>query len=109
MKLSRGTVWPPEVRAHVYTHQHACIGPLAAMPGRCDTGDELDHIRASGAVGMKSKSIATNGARLCHWHHAMKTDAGKTWRPRLLDVVRSLFRDCAACSEEWAREWEAAA
>ena len=106
---SRGTVWPTEVRAHVHTHQSKCVGPLAGMPGACDSGDELDHVRASGGIGMKSKSIATNGARLCNWHHRLKTEAGKTWRPRLIDVIHSLIRDCAQCQEEWAREWAVAA
>ena len=109
LKPSRGTVWPPAVREHVIDHQLGCIGPLAGMPGACGFGIEMDHVRASHATGMKSKSIATNAARLCNWHHWLKTHHGKTWRPRLLDVIRSLIRDCAACQEEWAREWAVAA
>jgi len=97
---SRGTVWPPEVRAHVREHQSGCIGPLAGMLGHCDQGIELDHIRASHGTGMKSDSIATNAAQLCGWHHRMKTDGGKTWRPRLIDVVRSLTRGCDECEAE---------
>lgn len=109
MKPSRGTVWPTEVRAHVHTHQPLCVGPLAGMYGPCEGSIELDHIRASGGIGLKSKSIATNAASMCSAHHSMKTNEGKRWRPRLIDVVRALFGDCAQCQEEWAREWAVAA
>lgn len=101
LHASRGTTWPPEVRAHVRAHYAGCIGPLAGMPGRCDGVLELDHVRASHAVGMKSDSIATNAAPLCGWHHHLKTLHGKEWRPRLLDVLRSLTRGCASCEAEW--------
>jgi hypothetical protein len=30
----------------------------------------------------------------------MKTNAGKTWRPRLLDVVARLASECAQCQRE---------
>lgn len=102
---SRGTVWPAHVREHVYTHQRVCIGPLAEMDGMCDRYDDLDHLRASGAVGMKSKSIAVNGARLCGLHHREKTMRGKTWRPRLLGVIAILHGRCAECREEQMREY----
>lgn len=100
MKPSRGTVWPPDVKAHVRIHQSDCIGPLAGMPGECGGQSEDDHIRASGGIGMKSLSIATNDARLCSWHHRLKTNHGKTWRPRLIDINRALSRNCADCEKE---------
>jgi hypothetical protein len=100
LKQSRGTVWPADVREHIATHQPYCIGPLAGMPGECVGASELDHIRASHGTGMKSDSIATNGARLCSWHHYLKGQAGKIWRPRLITVVRSLFRGCERCETE---------
>jgi hypothetical protein len=71
------------------------------MPGECVGQSELDHVRGSGGLSMKSLSIATNGARLCNGtHHPMKTNAGKTWRPRLLDVVARLASECAQCQRE---------
>ncbi len=100
MKQSRGTVWPTEVRAHVATHQPLCIGPLAGMLGDCAGTSELDHVRAAHGTSMKSDSIATNAARLCGVHHRVKTNAGKTWRPRLITVVRALFRGCERCEAE---------
>ena len=100
LRASRGTVWPTDVREHIATHQHGCIGPLAGMPGECMGRAELDHVRPSGGIGMKSDSIAVNGARLCTWHHRLRTDAGKTWRPRVLSVVSLLHAECASCQRE---------
>lgn len=102
LRPSRGTVWPPEVKAHIRTHQTGCIGPLAGMLGRCEGGIEDDHIRASHGIGMKSDSIAVNAARLCGIHHRVKTERGKLWRPRLITVVRALYRaaSCEACEAE---------
>jgi hypothetical protein len=100
MRKSIGTRWPPEVRAHVSAHQTTCLGTIAGMPGRCEGGLELDHIRASGGIGMKSDSIATNAARLCGAHHRLKTREGRTWRPHLLDALAILIRGCAECEAE---------
>lgn len=106
MKASAGTRWPTEVREHVAEHQRQCLGPLAGMPGDCAGVPELDHVRAGG-TGMKSKSIATNGASLCSWHHRLKTNQGKTYRPRLLSVIARLHGECAACQRESIVEWGA--
>lgn len=100
LKPSRGTVWPTAVRAHVASHQPPCIGNLAGMFGECLGSSELDHVRASHGTGMKSDSIATNAARLCTYHHWLKGQAGKTWRPRLLTVIGQLHGECAACQRE---------
>lgn len=99
MKPSAGTRWPPEVREHVATHQPPCIGNLAGMPGECMGGSELDHVRAGG-TGMKSESIAVNAARLCAWHHSLKTREGRTYRPRLLAVIGRLAAECSDCQRE---------
>lgn len=105
LKPSRGTEWPSSVRAHVATHQRVCLGPLAGMPGTCVGEKELDHVRASGGMGMKSKSIAVNAARLCASHHRLKHDEGKTWRPRLLSVIGALHGDCPECQAENLAEY----
>ena len=76
LQPSRGTVWPPEVREHVAEHQRVCLGPLAGMPGECRGAAELDHVRASGGLGMKSASVAVNAAWLCNWHHWLKGQRG---------------------------------
>lgn len=100
MKPSSGTRWSPEVRAHVSAHQTTCLGILAGMPGPCEGSLELDHIRASGGMGMKSDSIATNAARLCGKHHRLKTERSKFWRPHLLDALAILIRGCSDCETE---------
>lgn len=105
MKPSAGTRWPPAVLAHVRTHQSGCAGAAAGMPGDCLGAREADHVRASGGVGMKSKSIATNCALTCSWHHSLKTREGKTWRPRLLAVIARLHGECADCQREAIVEW----
>ena len=71
------------------------------MPGTCAGQSENDHVRASGGISMKSDSIATNCARLCNGtHHPMKTNEGKRWRPRLLEVIADLHGECAECQRE---------
>lgn len=104
LATSAGTRWPTAVRQHVHEHQPSCIGPLAGMPGDCMGSLELDHVR-SGGMGMKSKSVATNAARLCVWHHSVKTRFGKTWRPRLLTVIGRRHAECAPCQRESIELW----
>lgn len=105
MKPSQGTVWPKDVREHIEHHQKSCVGALAGMPEMCDRYVELDHIRASGGIGMKSKSIATNGARTCSLHHRLKTNNGKVWRPRFIEIINALAAGCESCEAESLREW----
>lgn len=100
LRPSSGTGWPPEVRAHVASHQPSCLGPRLAMPGDCLGESQLDHVRASGGIGMKSASIATNAARLCAWHHSIKTREGRTYRPLLLGAIAELAASCASCQRE---------
>jgi hypothetical protein len=97
---SRGTLWPPEVRKHVATHQPLCLGAYVDMPGDCAGASELDHVRASHGTGMKSDSIAVNGAQLCYVHHRLKTEQGKTWRPPLIQAIARLHGECARCQRE---------
>jgi hypothetical protein len=105
MKPSSGTTWSRDVRAHVATHYHGCIGPLVGMLGSCVGGIELDHIRASHGTGMKSDSIAPNAAPLCAGHHAIKTKAGRTWRPLLIALVQEAIRGCEACEAEYTKHY----
>jgi hypothetical protein len=87
MRKSIGTTWPPEVRAAIEARDPWCVGPLVGMPGECYGTPEIDHVRASHGIGMKSRSTVDNGVRLCGGHHRLKTNAGKTWRPVLLDYL----------------------
>ena len=87
LKPSQGTQWPPEVRQAAWDRDHGCVGPRVGMPDVCLGAVELDHVRASGGIGMKSRSTLDNAASLCGRHHRLKTDNGKTWRPPLLDYI----------------------
>lgn len=104
LKPSSGTRWPTAVREHIASHQPPCVGPLLGMPGYCSGGGEIDHVR-TGGTGLKSKSVATNGIRACSWHHRVKTEHGKEWRPKFLQLIARLHGECAACQRESITEW----
>jgi hypothetical protein len=57
------------------------------MPDVCLGAVQLDHVRASGALGAKSASTLDNAASLCIRHHDQKTREGRRWRPVLLDWI----------------------
>lgn len=96
LRAGRGTQFPPEVVAQAMALHGGCIGPLVGMPGACDGPIDPDHIRASGALGKKSRSTLDNLAPLCRFeHHRLKTREGRTWRPLLIEAVeRALSGDC---------------
>ena len=99
IKPSRGTVWPPDVVEAARRLHGPCMGPAVVMPGPCEGSSEPDHIRASGAIGKKSRSTLDNCAPLCSIHHRLKTREGRTWRPKLIELVdlrlaRALEVDC---------------
>lgn len=87
MKPSRGTVIPAELRIEVLTRDGGCVGPRVGMPGPCQGALELDHVRASHAMGRKSETTAANLVTACGAHHRTKTEAGRTWRPLLLEYL----------------------
>jgi hypothetical protein len=84
-KPSRGTVIPPKLRIEVLNRDQGCVGPRVGMEGECFGRIELDHVRASHGIGMKSPTEPGNLVSLCSTHHRIKTDNGKAWRPKLLD------------------------
>lgn len=87
IKPSRGTVIPADVRKAVEYRDRLCVGFVVGMPGECAGSYELDHVRASGGLGMKSPSTVGNLVRMCGTHHRLKTSEGRKWRPRLLDYI----------------------
>lgn len=94
LKPSRGTVWPDKVLAILRQRDRLCVGFVIGMPGDCYGNLEPDHVRASGGLGMKSRSTVDNGAMLCSTHHRLKTNEGRTWRPRILDYIAGKPTDC---------------
>lgn len=79
MKPSRGTVIPSAMRKRVMERDRGCVG-VGLFPGECGGGLELDHVRASHAMGMKSETTDANLVVLCGAHHRWKTEHGKEAR-----------------------------
>jgi hypothetical protein len=92
LKPSRGTTWPHDVAAAIRERDRHCVGPKVGMVGTCYGSVEIDHVRASHGIGMKSSSTEDNGVLLCSGiHHRMKTEGGKVWRPRLLRYLEKFY------------------
>ncbi len=87
MKRSVGTVIPSEVRRSVVARDKICIGLIAGFPGPHGGTLELDHVRASHGISMKSDSIEGNLVLLCSMCHRWKTEHGREARPLLLDYL----------------------
>lgn len=80
-------------KTYVRQRDKYCIGPHLSKQtfertaygySLCDGPLEVDHVRASGGLGIKSPTHRTNMVLLCHWHHKLKTEYGRIWRPLLL-------------------------
>lgn len=92
MKPSRGTVIPADTRLRVLRRDNGCVG-FGRLPGDCAGGLELDHVRASHGMGMKSETTDGNLVALCGAHHLYKTANGKAARPILLDYLVATEHD----------------
>lgn len=93
MKQSRGTVIPPRIRIEVLERDQGCVAYRAGLTaGVCGGSLELDHVRGSGAIGMKSRTTADNLVTLCGTHHRVKTENGRLVRPLLLDYLEGKAR-----------------
>jgi hypothetical protein len=68
-------------RSAPYNPDMWCAGPL-----------DVDHVRASGGLGLKSPTHRTNMVVLCRHHHRAKTEYGKVWRPLLLAYLERVER-----------------
>jgi 5-methylcytosine-specific restriction endonuclease McrA len=87
LKPSAGTRIPTDMRTRVLTRDQratgGCVG-FGRLPGECEYALELDHVRASGALGMKSVTCDCNLVALCGAHHKHKTFNGRDGRRVLL-------------------------
>lgn len=82
---------PSRLRDKVlYRDALRCVGPRIGMPGPCHFVLEVDHVRASGGLGMKSRTDLDNLVVLCRDHHRLKTENGRTWRPKLIAYLASV-------------------
>ena len=93
----RGTARPdpvsPAVRAHVRERDRGCVFTNLGIPHLCLGALELDHVRASGGLGLRSRSTPDNLVLLCPAAHRAKTLAGRRWRPVLLAWIEQAERD----------------
>jgi hypothetical protein len=87
-KTSRSPQEPSAaLRAYIRQRDSGCVAPLLLMGefgGVCQGPLQIDHVRASGGLGMKSPTSKGNLVLLCAWHHKLKTEYGRVWRPLLL-------------------------
>ena len=74
----------PAVRAHVKARDRVCVFTRLGIPHECFGPHELDHVRASGGLGLRSRSTPDNLVLLCPSAHRIKTLEGRRWRPVLL-------------------------
>ena len=87
IKASKGTVIPGPMRIRVLTRDNGCVGFRRFPDAACAGPLELDHVRASGGMGMKSVTCDCNLVALCGSCHRWKTANGKVARPLLLDYL----------------------
>jgi 5-methylcytosine-specific restriction endonuclease McrA len=99
-KVKRDTPDEAAEKRHVRERDRGCVAQRAAHTmihltfhdWRCDGPLDVDHVRASGGLGMKSPTHRTNMVVLCRHHHRLKTDWGKTWRPLLIAYLERVER-----------------
>ena len=89
---SRGSAIAAPVRQAVRDRDRGCVGALLGWPGPHDTALELDHVRASGGMGMKSRGTEDNLVSLCLACHWWKTGHGREARPQLLAYLERVSR-----------------
>ena len=83
----------PSVRAYVRARDRGCAFARLGIPHDCVGRLELDHVRASGALGLRSPSTPDNLVLLCPVAHRAKTLNGRRWRPVLLAWIEQAERD----------------
>jgi 5-methylcytosine-specific restriction endonuclease McrA len=92
-KVKRDTDEERAEKNYVRARDRFCVAPSLPMPATgiairhaspCDGPLDVDHVRPSGGLGMKSETHRRNMVVLCRHHHRAKTEYGKTWRPLLL-------------------------
>jgi 5-methylcytosine-specific restriction endonuclease McrA len=88
-KVKRDTDAERAEKNYVRARDRGCVALFAEQAGHapvltCAGPLDVDHVRASGGLGMKSPTHRTNMVVLCRHHHRAKTEYGKVWRPLLL-------------------------
>ena len=83
---------PPGVRAQVRARDRDCVFARLGIQHDCFGQLELDHVRASGGLGLRSRSTSDNLVLLCPSAHRMKTLEGRRWRPVLVAWIERTER-----------------
>jgi len=95
LKPSAGTTIPSDIRALVMARDgYRCVMRALDPAHVCVGGLELDHVRASGALGRKSRTTPDNLVVLCAGAHRHKTLHGREVRPVLLAYLERKDNDC---------------
>ena len=103
-KVKRDTDQERAEKAYVRARDRGCVAirarvvaniPVAEWSFSCDGPLDVDHVRASGGLGMKSPTHRTNMVVLCRHHHRANTEYGKTWRPLLLAYLERVEGEAA--------------
>jgi 5-methylcytosine-specific restriction endonuclease McrA len=95
-KVKRDTDAERAEKNYVRARDNGCVAErvatfaVSAHDWRCDGPLDVDHVRASGGLGMKSPTHRTNLVVLCRHHHRAKTEFGKVWRPLLLAYLERI-------------------
>lgn len=84
---------PADVRAQVRARDKGCVFGRLGIGHTCLGRLELDHVRASGGLGLRSASTPANLVTLCPWAHREKTLNGRRWRPVLLAWIERAERE----------------
>jgi len=94
LKPSRGTTWPEDEARAIKYRDGSCVGRrLGFGPTECYGYPlDIDHVRASHGMGMKSESTRQNGVLLCGAHHRYKTEHGREVRPLLVAYLEGVYR-----------------
>jgi hypothetical protein len=92
--VKRDTAAEAAEKAYVRARDGDCVAWYATNgPMECQGPLEVDHVRASGALSKKSVTHRSNMVLLCHWHHKLKTEYGRVWRPLLLAYLERVERE----------------
>lgn len=100
-KPKRDTDQERAEKNYVRARDGGCVARVAAqgwwtIDQHCDGPLDVDHVRASGGLGMKSPTHRTNMVVLCRHHHRAKTEYGKVWRPLLIAYLERVEGNRAA-------------
>lgn len=87
LRASRGTEIPAALRRYVHERDGGCVLRFLLDGHQCSGAVEIDHVRASGALGRKSPTAAWNLVALCGRGHRYKTLHGRALRPLLTDYL----------------------